>query len=110
MPMRACHISFMQTSETYMIGRRARIHQQCDPVLLVTCCTKRGNPKRSGALPLLRQGADPPFTMGAGRSRYTSGGKLHASRMAHDVSVAVGLEAEETLAAALFPVKADGGI
>jgi hypothetical protein len=33
----------MQTSETYMIGWRARVHQQCDFVLLVTCRTKRGN-------------------------------------------------------------------
>ena len=33
----------MQTSETYMIGWRARVHQQCDFVLLVTSRTKRGN-------------------------------------------------------------------
>ena len=43
MPTRACHTSLMQTSETYMIGWRARLHQQCDFVLLVTCHTKRGN-------------------------------------------------------------------
>jgi hypothetical protein len=43
MPLRACHTSFMQTSETYMIEWHARIHQQCDFVLLVTCHTKRGN-------------------------------------------------------------------
>jgi hypothetical protein len=42
-PMRACHAPFMQTSETYMIGWRARVYQQCDFVLLVACHTKRGN-------------------------------------------------------------------
>jgi hypothetical protein len=30
MPVRACHTSSMQTSETYMIGRHARLHQQRD--------------------------------------------------------------------------------
>jgi hypothetical protein len=44
MPLRACHTSFMQTSETYMITWRARAHQQCDSALLLTCQTKRGNP------------------------------------------------------------------
>ena len=43
MTLRACHTSFMQTSETYMIRRRARVYQQCDFVLLVTCHTKRDN-------------------------------------------------------------------
>jgi hypothetical protein len=33
----------MQTSKTYMIRRRARVHQQCDYALLVTCRTKRDN-------------------------------------------------------------------
>jgi len=33
----------MQTSETYMIGWRARVHQQCDSALPVTCHAKRGN-------------------------------------------------------------------
>jgi hypothetical protein len=33
----------MQTSKTYMIRRRARLYQQCDFVLLVTCHTKPGN-------------------------------------------------------------------
>jgi Histidine kinase-, DNA gyrase B-, and HSP90-like ATPase len=33
----------MQTSETYMIGWHARVHQQCDFVLSVTSQTKRDN-------------------------------------------------------------------
>lgn len=43
MPMRACRTSFMHTSETYMTGWHARVHQQGDFVLLVTCHTKQGN-------------------------------------------------------------------
>jgi hypothetical protein len=33
----------MQTSETYMIGWRARVYQQYDSALSVTCHTNRGN-------------------------------------------------------------------
>jgi hypothetical protein len=35
--------SLMQTSETYIIRRHARVYQQGDFVLLVTCHTKRHN-------------------------------------------------------------------
>jgi hypothetical protein len=35
--------SFMQTSETYMIGWRAPLYQQCDSALSVTCHANRDN-------------------------------------------------------------------
>jgi len=44
------HTSFMQTSDTYVIGWRARVHQQCDFVLLVTCHTNRVTPEHAGPL------------------------------------------------------------
>jgi hypothetical protein len=53
----------MQTSETYMIGWRARLHQQRDSALSVTCHTKRGNsgtrrsPGRSSGVARGRLGA-----------------------------------------------------
>lgn len=40
----------MQTSETYMIGWRARAHQQGDFVLLLTCQTNGVTPEHAGAL------------------------------------------------------------
>jgi len=43
MTLRECRTSFMQTSETYMVRRRARVRHQRDFVLLVTCHTKRDN-------------------------------------------------------------------
>ncbi len=39
-----------------MTGGRARTHQQCDLVLLLTCPTKRTTPERAGALPCLLDG------------------------------------------------------
>jgi hypothetical protein len=50
MPMRACHTSFMQTSETYMIRWRARAHQQCDLTLLRTPGQNGITPEHAGAL------------------------------------------------------------
>jgi hypothetical protein len=38
--------SFMQTSETYMIGWRAPLYQQYDSALSVTCHTNRDNSER----------------------------------------------------------------